>query len=81
MVSGLAAMVRNRVADLVCTVWLESVTLKVSDTKFAAAVGVPLSAPEVDRLSPAGSVPLVRDHVYGVVPPVAARAALYTAPT
>jgi len=40
-------------------------------------VGVPLTAPVLAlRDSPAGSVPLVRDQVYGVVPPVAASMAL-----
>jgi hypothetical protein len=59
-----------------------SVTLKFNDTAFAAAVGVPLMTP-VDAFSerPAGIVPLVRAHVYGVVPPVAASVVLYGEPT
>jgi hypothetical protein len=58
----------------------ESVTVNVSGVALAAAVGVPLIAPALnDR--PAGRVPLVRAQVYGVVPPVAARVALYAVPT
>jgi len=49
----------------------------VSAIALAVAVGVPVIAP-VDAFSdrPAGSVPEVRDHVYGDVPPVAASVAL-----
>jgi hypothetical protein len=36
---------------------------------------------EVPRVRPPGRVPLVRDHEYGVVPPVAVRVALYAVPT
>jgi hypothetical protein len=56
----------------------ESVTWKVSGVFETVWVGVPVIAP-VDAFSdkPAGNVPLVRDHRYGVVPPVAARVALY----
>jgi hypothetical protein len=58
-----AAIVRGRVADLVCTGLLESVSLKVSDVALAVAVGVPVIAPvEVLRVSPAGRVPLVSDQ-------------------
>jgi hypothetical protein len=61
---------------------LESVTLKVSGVPVTAAVGVPPSAPvDAFRDSPAGSVPLVMDQVYGVVPPIAARVVLYAEPT
>lgn len=63
MTNGLGAMVSARVADLVCTLELESLTRKVSDTALATADGVPLRRPEVERLSPEGKVPLVRDHV------------------
>ena len=45
-----------------------------------AAIGVPdIVLPA--RLSPAGSDPLVTDHVYGGVPPVALSACEYAAPT
>jgi len=65
--------VRLRVADMVWAGVPESETLKVSDVALAVAVGVPVIAP-VDWLSesPAGSMPLVSDQVYGVAPPVAA---------
>ena len=74
--SAAGATVSVRVVDWLSAGLLESVTLKVSDTLLAACVGVPVIAP-VDGVStrPAGSVP-VRDHVYGFVPPVAARVAL-----
>jgi hypothetical protein len=69
--------VKLSVTDLVCTGLLESVTLKVNDVALAVAVGVPLIAPVVAfSVSPAGSVPLVNDQVYGVVPPVAASVVL-----
>ncbi len=45
-------------------------TLNVSEAALRAAVGVPLMTPVAGvRVSPAGSVPLVKDQVYGVVPP------------
>jgi hypothetical protein len=50
--------------DLLCVGLLESVTLKVSAVALAAAVGMPVIAPvDVFNLRPAGSVPLLRDHV------------------
>jgi hypothetical protein len=62
------------VADWFCVGVLESVTVNASDVAVALAVGVPLMMPvEGARVSPAGSVPLVNDHVYGVVPPMAVR--------
>ncbi len=65
-------MVRVSVTDWVCAGVLESVAMKVSDAALTAAVGVPLMSPVAGaRVSPAGSVPLVKDQVYGVVPPVA----------
>ena len=60
MIVGAAdLMVRESVAEFVSAGWLESVTLKVSDVAFAAAVGVPLITPLEERLRPAGSVPAV----------------------
>jgi hypothetical protein len=38
----------------------------------AALVGVPLMTPAVDRISPAGGLPLVIAQEYGGVPPEAA---------
>lgn len=59
-----AFTVRLHVADLVCGVELESVTLKASDVPLAVAVGVPLMTPvEVFSVRPAGRVPLVSDQV------------------
>jgi hypothetical protein len=54
-----------------------SVTLNVSGVFDTETVGVPEIVP-VDpfRLKPAGSAPLVKDHVYGFVPPVATRVVL-----
>jgi hypothetical protein len=57
-------MVRVRLADCVRAGLLESVTLNVRGVLLTAAVGVPAMAP-VDpfKVKPAGSVPLVSDHV------------------
>src|SRR5450631_1158178 len=61
---------------------LESVTVKVSGVAFADAVGVPLITPVVALIPiPAGNVPLVSAHVYGVLPPLATSVALYAVPT
>ena len=83
LVVALAAFtVKLNVADCVCAGLLESVTLNVSEVAVTAAVGVPVIAP-VDgfSVSPDGSVPLVSDQLYGVVPPVAPNAAVYELPT
>ena len=45
------------------------------------AVGVPLTTPALDKVRPAGRLPTVTDHVYGGVPPVAARVCEYAVPT
>jgi hypothetical protein len=65
--------VRESVADWFCAGCPASVTLKVRDAALTAAVGVPLMTPLDERLSPAGSVPVVSDQVYAGVPPLAAR--------
>jgi hypothetical protein len=51
--------------------------------KFAATgvVGVPPMTPAPDSVRPAGSVPVVTDHAYGGVPPVAANVCEYAVPT
>jgi hypothetical protein len=70
-------MVSVRATDLLWLGLLESTSINVSAVPEAAVVGVPVIAPVApfkDR--PAGRVPLIRDHVYGVVPPVAVRFAL-----
>ena len=71
------AIVSVRLTDLLCTGMLESVTVNVSAVALAAAVGVPLIAPVAAfKVRPAGSVPLVRLHEWGDVPPLAAGVAL-----
>ena len=45
-----------------------------------AVVGVPLIAPELDSVSPAGSAPEAMLHTYGDVPPWAVSVALYAVP-
>jgi hypothetical protein len=82
IVRAAGAIVRLRLTFVVCGGELESVTLNMSAVAFAAAVGVPLIRP-VDAFNarPLGSVPEVSDHVYGVVPPVAASVCEYGAPT
>ena len=39
------------------------------NVEVPVVVGVPLSTPAADRLTPAGSVPADNDQVYGAVPP------------
>ena len=75
-------MVRVRFTVFVNAGPLESVTLKVSGVLVTATVSLPEIAPVAAfRVNPAGSVPLVTDQVYGVVPPIAARVVLYAEPT
>jgi hypothetical protein len=51
--------------------------VNVSAIALEVAVGMPMIVPaEVFSVRPVGSVPLVRDQVYGAVPPVATRVAL-----
>ena len=45
------------------------------------AVGVPEITPPTDNDSPAGSVPVSTEYVYGPVPPLDVRVALYGEPT
>ena len=66
--------VNVRLAVAFCAGVLESVTLKVSGVLLTAAVGVPLITPELLNVKPAGSDPDVNDQLYGVVPPVPAKA-------
>ncbi len=69
--------VRTKLADAVAAGEAESVTLKVKGVFTAGTVGVPVIAPvEGFKVNPFGRV-LVLDHVYGVVPPLAAKVALY----
>lgn len=64
-VAGAAeAMVRLRLTDLLCAGLFESETVNMRAPELTAAVGVPLMAPvDAFNASPAGSVPLVKDHV------------------
>ena len=63
--------------DLLTGGVLESATWNVRAAFVTACVGVPVIAPVAAfNMRPAGSVPLVSDHVYGGVPPVAAKTAL-----
>ena len=58
-------------SDFVAVLLLASVTLTVNGD-VPDAVGVPEIAPiEAFSVSPAGSEPLLTDHEYGVVPPLA----------
>jgi hypothetical protein len=41
---------------------------------------VPLITPALDNVNPLGSDPVTNAHVYGVVPPLAARVAEYATP-
>jgi len=69
-------IVMDKAAVAVCAVGVaESVTLAVNGEE-PAVVGVPEIVPFAAlRFKPAGSVPELMDHVYGVVPPVAVRVA------
>jgi hypothetical protein len=70
-------IVKISLADLLPAGVLESATWNVRAALVAACVGVPAIAPVAAfNMSPAGNVPLVRDQVYGGVPPVAAKTAL-----
>jgi hypothetical protein len=72
-----AEIVSVRFTLLLCTGLPESFTVNVKAVAVTAAVGVPVIAPVAPFSErPAGSVPLVSVHVYGVVPPDAANVAL-----
>jgi hypothetical protein len=71
------AIVSVRLAVCESAGLLESVTLSMSGVPATVTVGVPVSAPvDAFRDSPVGSVPLVMDQMYGVLPPIAARVVL-----
>jgi hypothetical protein len=64
MTRGAGVMVSGSVTVWVSAGALASVTLKVSETAFTDAVGVPVIAPvPAFSVKPAGSVPLVCDQV------------------
>ena len=76
-IASAGMMVSVRFAVCVSAGLLESVTLNVTARLLTAAVGVPVIAPvEAFKFAQAGKAPLVTDHVYGAVPPVAASVAL-----
>jgi hypothetical protein len=53
-----------------------SVSSNVTELLPAGPVGVPLIVPPLLKLSPAGSVPEVMVHLYGLVPPDSLKVAL-----
>ena len=66
------AMVRLKAFCVVC--WGEPLSVaRIVKLNEPSAVGVPLSVPPDERLSPPGKGPEATNHVYGVVPPVAAK--------
>jgi hypothetical protein len=68
------AIVSVRLTVFVCFELSESCTWNVSGVLVTVAVGVPVIVPvDTFKLKPAGTVPFVMDHVYGVVPPLAAK--------
>jgi len=70
-------IVNISLTDLLPAGVLESATWNVRAVFVTACVGVPVIAPVAAfNMRPAGNVPLVSDHVYGGVPPVAAKTAL-----
>jgi hypothetical protein len=75
-----AVIVSVRFTVAFCCGLPASFAVNVNAVALATAVGVPLIVPVELSVRPAGSVPLVNVHAYGVVPPVAASVALYAAP-
>lgn len=71
-VGGVAAALMTICSGCVPDRFAESVTFAVK-LYVPAVVGVPVRAPLVASVSPAGSAPALTDHVYGPVPPVTPR--------
>jgi hypothetical protein len=70
-------IVNVSLTDLLPAGVLESATWNVRAALVTACVGVPVIAPVAAfNIRPGGKVPLVRVHIYGGVPPVAAKTAL-----
>src|SRR5262245_11166559 len=63
-----------------CEVVLLSVT-RIVKLNEPSAVGVPLSIPPDETVSPCGNEPEDSDQVYGAIPPVAVKVCEYAAPT
>jgi hypothetical protein len=77
MPTAVEEIVNVSLADLLAGGVPESATWNVRGVLVTVCVGVPVIAPvEAFNVRPAGSVPLVSDHIYGGVPPVAAKTAL-----
>ena len=70
-----------RVNGWVATCWDPLPVTRIVKTKTPAAVAVPLITPLGDSVRPSGNPPEARDHVYGVVPPVAVNVCEYAPPT
>src|SRR5262249_1198568 len=85
IVSGTVArenvgLIIGRVNVWFATCWDPLPVTRIVKTKTPAAVAVPLIMPLEDSVRPSGNAPEVRDHVYGVVPPVAVNICEYAAP-
>ena len=62
--------------------WSVAPTVKLAPVvPVVAAVGVPDKEPDELRLRPAGSVPEVTAKLYGLLPPLALKVAVYAVPT
>ena len=72
MIESPEAMVRLKTFCTVC--WGVPLSVaRIVKLNEPSAVGVPLSVPLDERLSPPGKEPVVNAQVYGAVPPVAAK--------
>jgi hypothetical protein len=77
MPTAVEEIVNVTLTDLLAGCAPESTTWNVSGVLVTVCVGVPVIAPvEAFNIRPAGSIPLVRVHIYGGVPPVAVKTAL-----
>ena len=77
MLTAVEEIVNISLTDLLPGGALESATWNVRAVLVAVCVGVPEIAPvEAFKVRPVGRVPLVSDHIYGGVPPAAAKTAL-----
>ena len=77
MLAEVEDTVNINLTDLLRGGALESTTWTVRAVLVTVCVGVPVIAPvEPFSMRPVGSVPLVSDHIYGGVPPLADRTAL-----
>jgi hypothetical protein len=72
METGVTAGLMTKLKAFCAVGPLELLSARTVKLNEPAAVGVPVSTPLEDKLSPPGKLPEIRDHVYGGVPPVAA---------